>query len=338
MEERRLELKVGALLFIAVLGAVGLLYLLGEISLGAGSRIHVDFAHSGGVPKGAPVKLSGVRVGRVKELTLLPGRRDSNGEPLPVRIQVEIETEIFRDLHRDTTFVVATQGPLGEPFLELSPGTANAEPLREGAELRGIDPPRMDLLSARLYGFLDAATQALGRDPKIIHDLFRSAAGLASKAEEVLEESRPAMARTLSDLSEAATELKGLSGKASALFGRKSGEAEHILEDLSAVSAQLRKDLPPIAERAQRAVDGAASVAGAFTPADVQRLRDAIARYEKAGETLSEVAARADRVLAKVEAGEGTLGLMMKDPKVYEELKAFVTDLKRHPWKILWKE
>jgi phospholipid/cholesterol/gamma-HCH transport system substrate-binding protein len=50
------------------------------------------------------------------------------------------------------------------------------------------------------------------------------------------------------------------------------------------------------------------------------------------------VAARAERLLARIEAGEGTLGAMQKDPQIYEDLKALITDLRKHPWKVLWKD
>ena len=337
MDERRLELKVGALLFIAVLGGVGLLYLLGQLSLGGGHRITVDFAHSGGVPSGAPVKLAGVRVGRVKQLQLLPARRDADGEPLPVHMQIEIDGDVFKDVHADTLFVVATQGPLGEPYLDMSVGSAAAPLIKDGAQIRGVDPARMDLLASRLYTFLDAATKIIADDPKAIHELFRKVAGLVGNANTVLEENRPVVTSAIQELGEAAHELKLVSARANVLLA-KDGQATQILGDVAVISRQLKKELPPIAEKAQKAMTGAANLAESFSPQDVQKLRDAVARYEKAGETLNDVALRADRILAAVESGQGTLGGMAKDPQVYDDLKGLVSDLKRHPWKIFWKE
>jgi phospholipid/cholesterol/gamma-HCH transport system substrate-binding protein len=255
------------------------------------------------------VKLAGVRVGRVTRLKLLPARRDAEGGPLPVQMEVEIDEKIFAQLKADASFVVATQGPLGEPFLEITPGSERAALLHSGDELRGTDPARMDLLSSKLFAFLDGATHLVGED-----------AAQASR-----------------DISEAARDLKKLAASASAALDEK-GSARRMLDDLSAMAAQLRRDLPPITEKAQRAADGAASVAGAFTADDSRQIKEALGRYREAAETLNEVAARADRVLARLEAGEGTLGGLAKDPAVYQDLKSLVTDLKRHPWKVLWKE
>ena len=47
--------------------------------------------------------------------------------------------------------------------------------------------------------------------------------------------------------------------------------------------------------------------------------------------------ASANTVMDKVKAGEGTVGKLFMDEGLYEELDAFVKDLKAHPWKLLSK-
>lgn len=336
MEERRLELKIGTLLLLAALSAVGLLYLLGEFRPGGGARLRVDFAHSGGVPEGAPVKLAGVRVGRVVSLLLLPARRARDGSPLPVQMEIAIDRKVFAGLTADARVGVATQGPLGEPFLEVEPGSPKAPSLEAGTVVRGVDPARMDLLSAKLMAFLDATLRLVG-DESDLRSLVTTASRLAGKAESLLEENRPAVSEAARDLTATAHELKEIAQSISRALGER-GQARQILAELVQVSAQLRRDLPPLTRRAQDAADGAATLAGAFTPGDVQQMRQALARYEKAGERLDEAATRADRLLAALESGQGTAGALLKDPKVYEDLKALISDLKRHPWKMLWKD
>jgi len=336
MDERRLELKVGVLIVLALAGVLGLLYLLGALRLTAGERMTVQFNHAGGVPEGAPVRFAGVRVGRVSTLRLLPARRDEKGAPLPVDMEVEIDHSVFEQLGTAARFMVATQGPLGEPFLEIDPGPLSREKMQRGAIVRGTDPPRMDLLSSKLYAFVDEATNLLGNggDTKSV---VQKVASLAEKAEVTLDEARPAVLSAVKDLSEASRELKSLAQSANGMLGEK-GSGRRMVDDLAAVSAQLRHDVPAISERAQKAADGAASLASAFTPDDTAKLKEAVAHYEQAGQELDEVAKKADRMLARIEAGEGTLGGLAKDPAVYQDLKALLTDIKKHPWKILWKE
>ena len=47
--------------------------------------------------------------------------------------------------------------------------------------------------------------------------------------------------------------------------------------------------------------------------------------------------ASANTVMDKVKAGEGTVGKLFMDQSLYNELEAFVKDLKAHPWKLLSK-
>ncbi|WP_244222170.1 MlaD family protein [Corallococcus exercitus] len=77
MDEQRLELKVGALVLASVVGVLVLRWLMGELTLGRGSKPAVDFAHTGNGVQGAPVKLGGVQVGKVDAIHPLPERRKS---------------------------------------------------------------------------------------------------------------------------------------------------------------------------------------------------------------------------------------------------------------------
>ena len=41
--------------------------------------------------------------------------------------------------------------------------------------------------------------------------------------------------------------------------------------------------------------------------------------------------------LTKINEGKGTVGKLLYDDTVYNELEAMVKDLRRHPWKLFWK-
>ena len=46
----------------------------------------------------------------------------------------------------------------------------------------------------------------------------------------------------------------------------------------------------------------------------------------------------AQGILDKIDKGEGTIGKLISDDKVYRDLEEFILDLKKHPWKLLKKE
>src|SRR6185369_10102894 len=105
--------------------------------------------HTGHVTQGAPVKLGGVPVGRVDRIRLFPDRRDEAGASLPITMELSLSDEARRALRSDVAVTVATVGPLGEPYLEVEPGSATAPLLSGDAEVRGVEAVRLDQVAAR---------------------------------------------------------------------------------------------------------------------------------------------------------------------------------------------
>ena len=335
-DETRLELKVGALLLSAVLGGLALLYLMGELHFGSANQVIVDFAHTGNVVKGAPVKLGGVSVGRVEAIELLAARRDGTNEPVPVKMTLGISAEAAASLRTDAVLTVSTQGPLGEPYLELWPGSATAahDPKQS---LRGIDPPRIDLVANRLAKFLDSAGKALDDDPQAIGKLLTGIGSLTTTVDAVLTENRDEIRGMATELSIAAKDLRALSAMARTLL-EPGGRAHALIDDAAATAKLARTDLPDLSKKASIALGGLAAVSGPLTEEDGQRLKAMLARYQAAGEKLDVIAGRAEKLMAKIEAGDGTLGALVLDNVVYDDLKTLLAELRKHPWKMLWKD
>jgi phospholipid/cholesterol/gamma-HCH transport system substrate-binding protein len=337
MDEHRLEIKVGALVLAALVGVLGLLFLMGELRLGRGEGLRVDFSHTGNVVKGAPVKLAGVQVGRVEEIRLLPDRRDASGLSLPVRMELAVSQEALGALRTDARVTVATMGPLGEPYLELNPGSAGAPPLPPGSTLRGTDFPRFDVIAQQLSQFLDTMSAMVGKDPEAVAELATNVSRLARTLETVVTENRVEVRTLATELSAAARDMRQLAQLARASL-QPGGSGAKLLDDAAAAAAVMRREIPGLTSSAEKTLDGMATVMGALTPEDGQRLKLALERFTAAGVQLEQLAARADRVLARIDAGEGTGGALLNDPTIYNELRMLITDLRKHPWKILWKD
>lgn len=336
MDESRLELKVGALVLAAVLGAFTLLVLMGELSFGGARKLTVDFSHTGNVVKNAPVKLGGVVVGKVEEVELLASRKDGLGQPLPVKMTLGVTKEAAEALRADVMITVSSVGPLGEAYLELYPGSG-ARPFDPSIAIRGTDSPRIDMVSNRLASFLDAASKVLESDPEALTKLVRGVGGLTTTVDGVITENRDELKTLAQELSIAAKDLRALASTARSQL-EPGGRANQLIDDAAATAKVARADLPELSRQAGVALGGLAKVSGQLTEEDGQRLKAMIAKYQSAGEKLDVLATRADHLLAKLESGEGSMGKVMKDPAVYDELKSLLTDVRKNPWKLLWKD
>ncbi|WP_164013729.1 MlaD family protein [Pyxidicoccus trucidator] len=336
MDERRLELKVGALVLATVVGVLALLWLMGELTLGSDAGLAVDFGHTGNVVEGAPVKLGGVQVGRVQAIRLMPERRDSQGRPMPVRMELAVSPESLGALRTDARVTVATVGLLGEPYLELNPGAAE-KPLGAGEAVRGTDAPRLDLLAEQLSRFVEILSAMLEKDPEAVTELASNVSRLTKTLDRMLTENEGDVKVLASELSAASKDLRQLAAFARESF-QPGGKGARLLDDAAATAAVMRSELPGLTKSAGTTLDGLAAVTGSLGPEDGQRVKVALERFTNAAGQLEGIAARADRVLAKIEGGEGTAGAVLQDPTLYNELRTLVTDLRKHPWKILWKD
>src|SRR5262245_41137730 len=123
-KERALEFKVGLLIVIAgaVLGAF--VFVLGNFSTGGGYNLYVDYDFSGNIQPGAPVKVSGIKVGKVDDVEFWGGKLDPKaGRRVQVRLVVWVQDRVKDTIRADAEFFVNTAGVLGEQYLEIAPGS-----------------------------------------------------------------------------------------------------------------------------------------------------------------------------------------------------------------------
>ena len=126
--ERGLEWKVGVLIVVSTAILVAFIFILGNFSLRSGYTIAVDYDYIGALQPGAPVKVSGIKVGKVESVDFLGGKPDATGKRVQVRVTAWIEDRAKDSIRSDAEFFINTAGVLGEQYLEIVPGTDWAKP------------------------------------------------------------------------------------------------------------------------------------------------------------------------------------------------------------------
>ncbi len=318
MDERKLELQVGLLALLALVAGF-LLWALFQGPWRSGSSVSVDLADSAGLTSGAPVKMAGVSVGRVRRVDLFPGRLDRDGRPLPVEVALRIDPSSRPALVSDARFVISSEGVLGEPYVEVLPGSPGATPLPEGAEVRGEDPVRLDRLLEQAERLVSGLSGTVASNPHAFEDLLGHVDQLVRDADDTLRTVRPGLTSVIADASSGAADFRTLAQEARPLLADLRGRLPGILDHASAVAAR------------------ADSLTAGLSKTDVDNLRTTAADAARTAAQLEVLLGRADRILASIEHGDGTVGRAIKDPKLFEDLKAMVSDLKAHPWKVLWR-
>ncbi|HEY3354911.1 MAG TPA: MlaD family protein [Polyangia bacterium] len=336
--ERGIEIKVGVMVVAAILLLGGFIVLLGNISFAKGYRFFVDFNFSGNIQNGAPVKLSGIKVGKVEEVQFLGGKLDAQtGRRVQVRLKVWVEDRVREAIRKDADFFVNTQGVLGEQYLEIVPGSFDKPPLPENAIVKGTDPPRTDLIVARLYEFLDSITTLLRDDKELIVDFLKSGTSVVRTVDKLLTDNRAQIATLLADLDKFTEETTALIKTVRVGVG-KPEDVQRFIANLRQISTSVSRDVDEIIGKTKKALDGVNAATAMLQGEDKKKITRALDELSTLSAKASTIATDAQVIVANLRAGKGTAGAMLRDEQIYEDVKEMVRDLKRNPWKFFWKE
>ncbi len=156
MNRFSLEVKVGIVVSITIALILAFLFFLGQYNPFAKSyRINVIYNFAGGVELGSPVRVAGVKVGKVDQIRFFEPGKTFNKEPVSILIRIQIDRRAEELIRTDSKFYINMAGIIGEKYVEIDPGTQAGKALKNNDTVRGIDPPRIDQFLSQGYGIFD---------------------------------------------------------------------------------------------------------------------------------------------------------------------------------------
>jgi phospholipid/cholesterol/gamma-HCH transport system substrate-binding protein len=337
--ERGLEFKVGLLIVIATGVLVAFIFVLGNFSLKSGFTLHVDYDYIGSLQPGAPIKIAGIKVGKVEDVHFWGGKIDKKtGKRVQVRVDAWIEDGARDSIRRDAEFFINTAGVLGEQYLEIVPGHDwESPPLDISVPADGSDPPRTDLVVSRLYEVLDALSEVLRDDKDVIRDLLKNSANAVAEVNTMLVENREQVGALVGSTADLAAEATKTLSKVNQGLGDPR-IVQTLIRNADGVLVSAKKSLDTLTPTANTLMADASRVTGLITE---QRLDTAINAADKAATAASKAGGLIDNVdgmVTDLRAGKGTAGALLAREEVYADLRELIRDLKRNPWKFFWKE
>ena len=338
MRERGLEFKVGLLIIIAAVILAGFVFVLGNFSLSSGFTIYVDYDYSGNLQPGAPVKVAGIKVGKIEDVAFLGGKLDEKtGRRVYVRVEAWIEDRARQSIRRDAEFFINTAGVLGEQYLEIVPGKNwDDPPIAAGAKVVGRNPPRTDLVLSRLYDVLDSLSEVLSEDKDTIKRLLGNSASAVGSVDQLLKDNREQVGKLIASTSGLAAEATTTLEKVNA--GLEPAMIKKTVADADAVLVSGKRAIDTVTPEAVALLTDARRVTGVVTEDRVER---AIAVADKAAGAVQKAGGLIDNVdgmVTDLRKGKGTAGALLVKDDVYVDVRELLRDLKRNPWKLFWKE
>jgi ABC-type transporter Mla subunit MlaD len=331
----------------------GLLAYLADWLPENGEVYRVRFAYAGPLHPGARVRMAGQTIGRVGGVRLLDEseRSDDPGHLLEVR--VVIRPAAVHLIGRKVRFVVTTRGVLGEHYVDVIPGPSGDDPLSSARPINGEDQPRTDLVLASVQRLVDGLVEVVNEDPDALKDLFRNTGRLIGNMDKVLVRNADAVDDLIHGVSAAGSGIaKGIGNGA---------DLAAAIRDLRAASGAITNDVPKMAREisniahgmggALKSVDSAATkIAAAAAGIDLALVSiNALlldekghfsSFYKKALSVVAElngVSKSVKAVMTAIERREGLAGALIYDPEPLEDFKELLNELRKQPWKLVWK-
>ncbi len=295
-----------------------------------------SFMDVAGLKPGAPIRTGGLDVGTVTAVAY----SDNAADPR-VYVKLSISKKDAARIRLDTVARVANKGLLGDRMIELTVSDGRS-PLLESGSLIPSEEPRDMLARAneiadraqRLVERLDPLAKTLG-DPRLSDDIRGSVASMREILDAVSHRDSaahrllfdPDMGRdlglALSHLAHASRELDGVATDLHDVSSRaKTGPGlvhsalydEGLARDTASTLTEVHRSL-----RALREGNG---IARAVLYGD-----DKTQHLMKNLDTMSD---DLRQIVAGIRAGKGTVGALLVDPSVYEDLKSAIGNVERN--------
>lgn len=337
---RSIEVKVGIFILtaIALLGAF--ILVMGGINFQPTYSLYVEFDNPGGLQTGAPVKIAGVKVGKISELAFRGGQPNAitgKREPL-IRLLITVEKRYQPSIHDNAVFYVTSQGVLGEQFLAIEPGSNDRPVLPESAVVRGLDPPRLDMLIAESYELLHSSVAAMRENKDQISEAFDGLRKTLKGTGDFFDKNGDRLDRIAANVEQITVDTDETIKGAKEKFV-DNPQIDRIMSNVESVSDSVARDVPPLLAETKA------------TMGNVRRVSDTIgaeseqAKIKKTLSDVSEIASRAKATMTDAQAivghirrGKGTVGAVVMDEALYDDIQELARDLKHNPWKFLWRE
>jgi phospholipid/cholesterol/gamma-HCH transport system substrate-binding protein len=289
------ESKVGILAAVGIaLLYLGVSYLKGVNIFNRGENYYVEYPYAGGVADGDPVQVDGYTVGRVTAVSL---QTDQSGVDIVINMTEKITIP-------DDSYAMIRGDLLGTKYIDLNLGESK-NIIPPGGKIRGTietditNQIREELkpLTEKVKSMvvsLDTAINVLrGIFTDEVKSDFQNSMSSIKKTLESFNQSAVRVNEIIvteqSKIYEIITDMQNITG----YVDESEGDVKTTIENLRAVSESLKQvNWPELTTEMQTAIT-----------------------------QLNEVA-------AKIDTGEGSLGMLVNDPKLYDDLVQTLTSLK----------
>jgi phospholipid/cholesterol/gamma-HCH transport system substrate-binding protein len=338
------EFKVGAFA-LAGLSVVGfVVFMVGDERKMFESKLdyNAHFQEVQGLRRGSPVRMGGVDIGSVTEVAYGAVPEDKR-----IHVKMSIVRDESRRIRQDSMATIEGKGLLGDKMIVITVGSQKLPPIPVGGDVPSKEGDDISQLMSKLGTIT-------GQVEKVVDNLERTTSSLA---DEKLQSNLRGSVESMNGILKAVDAGDGYVGKL-IKSPEESARLSQVMQNLERATAQLNQTTasinsilarvqngPGLAHEVLYGEESAKAVSQFGGAADELRLtlkgiRDGngLARSVIYGDegsqqmmsNLNQMSGDMKQIVADVKAGKGTLGALLVDPSVYEDLKIVLGNVERN--------
>ena len=281
------------LIILAILGYF--ILKIEDIHVGRGTatkKVTAIFDSVAGLDDKSTVRVAGVRVGKVTDITLLDDGKAS--------VTMEVDRDV--KLHSNASAHVANLGLLGEKYVELDPGaqTAPIVPETQPLVMRGTQPASIDDVTSQI--------SAIATDVKAITASLRTVmAG-------------PTGQQRLEDIVD---NVRTITAQVRDLIAANRANVDATMGNARQISADLRVSIP----RLSASIEKVASSLGGAVGENREDVRVIVENLRKLSGDLRTTSDNLNAITGQVRSGQGTVGKLFYSDEAHDKLTAALTSV-----------
>jgi phospholipid/cholesterol/gamma-HCH transport system substrate-binding protein len=313
------SLRVGLLVVAAIAVVIIVIFTVsGDIRLFSRSATVKTYLTSvDGLRKGAEVRLSGLKVGSVKEINFTSAIPSDPNQRNFIEVVMELSGKIdgvpaIERIRTDSLAVLKGAGVLGDNVIDITPGTLQGQPIRDGCTINSLAQKSVaDIINASQTAVSNL--NEISSDIKEVTEDIRQGRGTVGKLlrDETLYTSLNQTILRAENLITAIKEGEGTAGRLisdPALYN----QANEVVTDLRRLTTQVNEQIN----------------SGRGTIGKLLKDEELYNRANTLVAKLDSSANRFENIVARAERGEGTVGKLLKDEQLYDEARQAVASLR----------
>tara|TARA_B100001142_G_scaffold227942_1_gene226023 strand:+ start:1629 stop:2594 length:966 start_codon:yes stop_codon:yes gene_type:complete len=294
------ELKIGLVALVAIcLLFIGVNYLKGLNVLSSHQKFYAQYEEIDGLQVGSPVMVNGYKVGMVSDIKLLV----EENKDLLVTISIE---EKF-DMAINTVCKIVNQDLMGTKGIELLLGNDNKLLVEGDTLLSSIEESLQEAVNAQILPLKNKAEELISSVDSVMTIVT---AVLNQDTRENLRNSLRSLDKTFELMSKTMIKVDNMVEINDERISKVIANLESISDNLAGSNGEIKTILVNLA-----------SISDSLVSADIATAVNNISDFT-----------------ANINNGEGSLGLFLKDDKIYvnlerstRELAELIEDIKKHP-------